>query len=81
MHPPTSASAMRTARVPDAPVWAVVTVRVLPFFLSLAGGDFSTQVRVFNVESGRTPQDGIKALHQMLNGIATCEGAYASLCL
>jgi hypothetical protein len=55
MYPPTSASAMHNARLPDALVWAIVTVCVLPFLLSLAGVDFSTQVCVFNVESGCTP--------------------------
>jgi signal transduction histidine kinase len=56
------------AKLPEALVWAVVVVCVVPFLLNLAGVDFATQARVFEPVQGLdTPSEKvIAALHHTL---------------
>ena len=64
---------MSKARLPATLVWAVIAICVLPFCLSLAGVDFSTQGRVFDASTAtkQAPQTVARALHHALKGSFT----------
>lgn len=73
MRHPTSASVLSKARLPAALVWTVTAICVLPFCLSLAGVDFSTQARFVDAASahGQAPQGIARTLHHTLKGSFT----------
>jgi signal transduction histidine kinase len=73
MRQPTSTSVLSKATLPAALVWAVTVICVLPFCLSLAGVDFSTQARFVDatLTPGPVPQGVARAFPQTQQGSLT----------